>query len=549
MLCILMLSVCTYVNAQDAPQSNTAFGNSNAIPGQALVQLQSGENIESLEQALSVISPELAIEIEQLGYSFNIFRLKFDETELPAHVLTRQLASLDLVLHAQQNHYLTQRKIPGDPSYSLQWNLNNNGSGGILDADIDAPEAWDISTGGITENGDSIVIAVIDDGFDLGHEDLYFWRNRLEIEGNGIDDDNNGYIDDVQGWDATDSVDILPVASHGTHVCGIAAALGDNAIGMTGINWNTAILPIYADVEEDDVVAAYIYVAEMRKRYDETDGAEGAFVVVTNSSFGIDFAQPADYPIWCGLYDSLGALGILSPAATINAYQNIDVIGDVPTACESDFVIAVTNTNISDEINNAGYGAATIDLGAPGTFVYSTTPGDNYGFNTGTSMATPHVAGTVALMYSAACQRFIDDYAIDPGGMSLLIKEYLLLSVDTISDLQGKSVSGGRLNIFHALELMRDDYCESSGFETPSAASSFVIYPNPAKEMVFIQFEDLQQGFELTQIQLLNMLGQVLRNTSISSSSEQSASFNISGLAAGLYQVKIGNQIQSLVIH
>src|SRR5690606_10330895 len=108
-----------------------------------------------------------------------------------------------------------------------------------------------------------------------------------------------------------------------------------------------------------------------------------------------------NYPIWCGFYDDLGAHGILSAGATANANWNIDTMGDVPTACPSDYMVAVTNTTHNDTKNGgAGYGATQIDLGAPGTSILSTTPGGGYGTSTGTSMATPHVAGAIGLIIS-----------------------------------------------------------------------------------------------------------------------------------------------------
>jgi hypothetical protein len=449
------------------------------IPGQYLLQLQPSQQPAAWLASLQDAYADQAIALKPLAPALGLYRLDLAPESDPSIWLAR-LQALPGVHTAQVNHHLQKRLIPSDPNFPLQWGMNNLGGLGMAGADIDAPEAWDISTGGVSALGDTIVIAVVDDGFDLNHEDLWFWTNRSEMPGDGLDNDGNGFTDDYQGWNASDQSPDLPVVLHGTHVCGIAAAKGNNGVGVTGVNWSTPILPVFAELEEDDVVAAYGYIHAMRKRYDASGGAEGAFVVVTNSSFGLDFAQPEDFPIWCAMYDSLGALGILSPAATINAFQNVDIIGDVPTTCSSPYMIAVTNTDNDDELHGAGFGAENIDLGAPGTGVYSTAPGNTYTYNTGTSMATPHVAGTIALLYAAACPRFLEDYRLDPAGMALLIRQYLLDGVTPVDDLALRSVSGGRLNIHQAMLALLDGYCRPDGLEqTPAVSEKPRVYPNP----------------------------------------------------------------------
>ena len=142
-------------------------------------------------------------------------------------------------------------------------------------------------------------------------------------------------------------------------------------------------------------------------RYDETEGAEGAYVVATNASWGLTGGQPADSPIWCDLYDVLGANGILNMGATANQNLDIDVVGDLPTACPSDFLISVTNLNDNDQkVTAAGFGSSTIDIGAYGEGAFTTTIGGGYGTFAGTSAATPAVSGAVGLLYSAPCAAF-----------------------------------------------------------------------------------------------------------------------------------------------
>jgi subtilisin family serine protease len=353
------------------------------------------------------------------------------------------------IKHIQNNHTnITLRAItPNDPYYSQQW----------APAKISLPDTWDeFTTGGYTSTGDEIVVAVIDAGFDLNHEDLSFWKNIYDIPNNGIDDDNNGYIDDYDGWNAYNHNGVITSSLHGTHVAGIAGAIGNNSKGgVSGVNWGVKILPVCGSgntQNEATVIESYSYVLEMRATYNETNGQRGAFIVATNSSFGVDMGNPANYPIWCSMYDALGNVGILSCAATANENWNIDQVGDVPTACSSEYLIAVTNTTSADVKNtDAGYGVNTIDIGSPGTTIYSTLPNNTYGNLTGTSMATPQVAGVIALMYAAMPQSMIQEYKTNPASFSLSVRQYLLDGADKIPSLDGL-VASGRLNAYAAVQ-------------------------------------------------------------------------------------------------
>lgn len=505
---------------------------SSVIPGELLVQLSSKDDAAALRTRLQQRFPESDGRLIPLSRQLSYFRLDFDPAQ-DGEAILEYLQSFPSVLAAQHNHKLEQRTLPNDANFDMQWGLDNDGSMGLEDADVDAPEAWDITTGGLTADGDTIVIAVVDDGFDLDHEDLWFWKNRGEIPFDLLDNDGNGYVDDFDGWNVHDSLPLLPERLHGTHVCGIAAARGDNGIGISGLNWNTPILPVYAETEEDDVVAAYSYIYETRLRYDQTDGAEGAFVVTINSSFGLDFADPEEFQIWCGMYDSLGSIGILCPAATINSNIDVDVFGDVPTACESPWVIGVTNTNDDDERDNAGYGQTHIDLGAPGTLILSTTPNDNYGLNTGTSMSTPHVAGTVALLFAAGCERFISDYKYNPAGMALFLKEVLLDGTDTVSDLIGQTVSGGRLNVHQSLLLLEERYCSTSIAPGIQSGLSASISPNPARNFLHVSISAGQLG---STWQIIDLNGRSLKQGILDS---QDKRLDISHLPVGLYLLRM----------
>lgn len=450
-LCTSLLILLNFAFISYAQQSH--------IPGKVMVMLNPEVDVKKTVQGLNENHPGANFNINrEVTAEWNIWLLEFDN-----HFISDESALL-LVNHWQgvtmaQFDYPVQLRVttPNDPSFAQQWALNNTGqNGGTADADVDAPEAWDITTGGNTVNGDTIVVAVIDGGFQGDHPDLAanYWKNYAEIPGNGIDDDGNGYIDDTDGWDAFNNDGSLPTDLHGTHVAGIIGAKGDNATGISGVNWNVKIMRVAGSSgNTSTVVAAYGYVAKQRKLYNQTNGAAGAFVVSTNSSFGVDFGQATNYPIWCAFYDTLGTLGILSAGAGPNSNTNVDTQGDIPTTCPSKYLIGVTNTRRNDTRNpSSGYGPINIDIGAPGTEIYSTVAGSSYSNLTGTSMATPHVAGAIGLYYSAACSDFINNYKSNPGPYALLMRSYVLRGVDSISAMSATTSSKGRLNLFKGVQ-------------------------------------------------------------------------------------------------
>lgn len=455
------------------PESASAQKAAAFFPGELIVQLVPGHSISAIQDREMVVNGEkFEIKLNKtLSQTLNIHLVSFPEY-IPARLVLSEIRDWDEILIAQVNHQLSPRTtFPNDSFFNVQqWSLNNTGQfGGTPDADIDAPEAWDVTTGGLTAQGDTIVIAVIDGGFDLYHPDLHFFKNRLDIPGNGWDDDGNGYVDDFDGWNSITSTGEVhttgATANHGTHVAGIAAARGNNAIGISGVNWNAQVMPIKSsDNVESEVVEAYAYALDMRRAYNNSGGSAGAFVVVTNASFGVDEADPADFPLWCGMYDSLGAAGVLSAGATMNLNLDVDVTGDVPTACASDYLVAVTNTTNNDsKFGGAAYGDTTIDIGAPGTSIYSTIGGGNYISFTGTSMASPHVAGAIALLFSAACPDLIADYKANPGATALLFREFLLNGADSLANLTGLVATDGRLNLYNSVQLVQN-YCSAGCF-------------------------------------------------------------------------------------
>ena len=433
------------------------------VAGEFLVSIAQNADIQRIVQRLERIEgvPTELKAVEKIANPMNIWRLTFNSNDVEEDELLYLLRSHPDVKIAQYNHIVESRaKTPNDSLFSKQWQWNNTGqTSGKVDADVDAIEAWDITTGGLTSAGDTIVIAVIDDGTDLTHPDLAqnLWKNNQEIPNNKIDDDGNGYVDDYLGWNHALQNDNVGNGKHGVSVNGMIGARGNDKKGVTGINWNVKIMniaPFPTSSNEATVIAAYSYAYTMRKMYNQTNGKKGAFVVATNLSWGKDLGQPSDAPIWCAFYDTLGTVGILSVAATSNnSSLDIDAVGDLPTACPSDFMLSVHSTNANDA-NSSAFGQKTIDIGAPGNSIYTTTAGGKYGNTSGTSFASPLVAGIVALSYSSPCVFLAKQAKKDPAGTALAIKKYILESADAVADLKKLNVSGGRANAFGVLQTI-----------------------------------------------------------------------------------------------
>lgn len=442
-LAIMALSVFSYAQVPQESQKSTTY-----VENEFIIWLEQGVDATTFAANSNVgISPK-----RMLSKRLNIWLFEIADKAESREVKMEQLWKNPSVRVIQNNHTnITLREaIPDDPYYGQQW----------APAIMSLPQAWEeFTTDGVTATGDTIVVAVIDGGADLSHEDLNFWKNTLEIPFNGIDDDGNGYIDDYDGWNAYNHNGHVGSNYHGTHVSGIIGAIGNNGKGVSGVNWNVKILPIGgSSSNESIVVEAYSYALEMRARYNETNGAEGAFIVATNSSFGVDYGDPNDYPIWCSMYDEMGDVGILSCGAGPNMNVNVDVVGDVPSACPGDYLIGITNTTSQDEkYGNAGYGVNNIDIGAPGTAIYSTTPNNGYNGSTGTSMATPQVSGTIALMYAALPEEMMQACKSDPASFCLSVKYHLLNGADHLQSLEGLVASERRLNAYSAIESILYD--------------------------------------------------------------------------------------------
>lgn len=340
------------------------------------------------------------------------------------------LQSDDAVMYAEPNYILVKQALPNDPLFSQQWNLHNIGQTGWRpDVDIDAPEAWDITTG-----SDSVVIAVIDSGIAYDHPDLAanVFRNEIECVPDGLDNDGNGYVDDCHGIDtANGDSDPLDDEGHGTMVAGVIGAIGNNAIGGAGIAWHVKLLPCkFIDPSGGgstaDAVTCLDYVATLRDR--------GVNIVATNNSWGS--ALPSD-----ALVDAIDAQlqrGVLFVTAAGNGGQDNDIFPQYPCAIYRPNVICTASIDdIGAYSTFSGRGFRSVLIGAPGEDVPTTTFDGGYGFFSGTSAAAPHVAGAIALLK-----------AQDPSRDWRVLKNLAFTSVNPTLPEDTTSVM---LNVGHAM--------------------------------------------------------------------------------------------------
>ncbi|WP_170853658.1 S8 family serine peptidase [Lishizhenia tianjinensis] len=421
-------------------------------PQQLLVQLQPHTNLQAFQSELAQNGLEQT-DISLLSKNMSIYLLVWSDATISNAQAMSKVRACKGVINLQNNHFIQEREtIPTDPSFANTWHHKNTGqTGGTTDNDIDTPDAWDITTGGVTATGDTIVVCILEGGgANMNHPDLVnnIYHNHHEIPNNNIDDDGNGYVDDVNGWNVNLNSDTHSSGNHGTAVMGMIGASANNGIGSTGVNHNVKMMLVSGfNMSESSVIAAYDYPLTQRKLYNQSAGSNGAFVVATNASWGIDGANPANYPLWCAYYDTLGVHGILNCGATTNQNFNVDTGGDMPTACGSDYMISVTASNHNDQRTFSGYGATTIDLAAPGESVLLPSGSSSYATTSGTSFASPCVAGAIALAYSAPCASFASIYASNPQAGANYVRLNLLNTVDAVPSLASECVTGGRLNV------------------------------------------------------------------------------------------------------
>jgi subtilisin family serine protease len=344
------------------------------------------------------------------------------------------------VLYAEPNYIVRTAQhvqlTPNDPNFTQLWGLHNTGqTGGTPDADIDAPEAWDITTG-----SSSVVVFVIDTGVDYNHPDLVanVWTNPGEIPGNNVDDDGNGYIDDVYGIDTFyNDTNPFDGDGHGTHVHGTIGAVGNNSVGVVGVNWSVKVghckfLSDSGSGSTAGAISCLQYILNLK----QTGNPANDIIATNNSWGGGGFSQ--------ALYDAIKAhmnAGILFIAAAGNSSANNDTALFLPASYYLPNVISVAATTHTDaKAGFSNYGRRTVHVGAPGQGILSTTPGNTYSTFSGTSMATPHVTGLAALIKAQF-----------PSFTWYQIRNRILATGDVTTGMQNVTISDRRINAYGAL--------------------------------------------------------------------------------------------------
>ncbi|HSW40816.1 MAG TPA: S8 family peptidase, partial [Acidobacteriota bacterium] len=359
-------------------------------------------------------------------------RVRIPRGMLVQHAVSHFVKSPD-VLYAEPNYIVNLHRIPDDPLFIYQWGLHNTGSlGGYAGADIKAATAWDLATG-----SDNAVVAVIDTGVDYTHPDLAgnMFRNLADCAIDGFDSDGNGYIDDCHGINTVNGVsDPMDYIGHGTVIAGIIGAVGNNATGITGVNWTTRILPCRFFDDSGygttaDAIECLDYVAEMKDR--------GVNIVASNNSWGGTAYSMA-------LHDAIAShleRGILFITSAGNDGMNNDSLMPYPCSYDLPNIICVAMTDMYDRLSvDSNFGKGVVHLAAPGVDIVSAYPGENYAILTGTSAAVPFVSGVAGL---------IRGYF--PGLDWRGVKNRILAGGDARTSLAATTVTGSRLNANGAL--------------------------------------------------------------------------------------------------
>ncbi len=412
----VILLLCLVLTSLSLPsQGRTAASTEGAefTPGHLLVRFQ-GLTSEALKEAARV---DIGAKLQRRYDLVSDLELLTLPAGLSVAEAVDRVSRLPQVFYAQPDYIYHTTVIPNDPRWGDLWGMTN----------IKAPTAWDTFTGNA-----SLVVADIDTGIDYNHPDLAanVWTNPGEIAGNGIDDDLNGYIDDIHGWDfAYDDNDPFDGNGHGSHTAGTIGATGNNGVGVVGVNWNVKIMALKflndsGSGTTADAISSVQYATMMK-------------VKISNNSWGGGSYDQA-------LYDAINAaksVGHLFIAAAGNSGINTDRRPHYPSSYNLDNIISVAAIDSSDaKASFSNYGATTVDLGAPGVSILSTTPGNNYEYYSGTSMAAPHVSGVAALLYG-----------MHPDWTYQSVRDAILKNVRSVSSMQGKTVTGGVLDAAAAL--------------------------------------------------------------------------------------------------
>ena len=437
-LSIITLALLPCLAAAKLPDANSTTQKVTASSDSIIVKYKKNASPEMRKQARSLVKAKISDlnndEVDDNFTSLFSGRLaKFKVSGMSAKEAIERLKSHQAIEYVEPDYRVSIAATPNDPRFEDLWGLNNEGqTGGTADADIDAPEAWSISTG-----SRDVVVGVIDTGVDYSHPDLAanVWVNSGEIAGDGIDNDGNGYVDDVHGINAiTDAGDPMDDEGHGTHVSGTIGASGNNGVGIVGVNHDVSIagckfLAADGTGSTSGAIKCIDYMVGLKN--------SGVNLRVLNNSWGGGGYSQA-------LADAITAseeADILFVAAAGNDAVDNDVNPHYPSNYENDNVLSIASTDSRDNMSGfSQWGLTSVDMGAPGSAILSTIPGGGYASYSGTSMATPHVAGAAALVLS-----------VNPDLTTLELKELLMSSGDANAALNGKTVAGTRLNVNQAL--------------------------------------------------------------------------------------------------
>lgn len=411
------------------------------VPGELLVQFKRGASADARSRALARVDGRVLMRLKAAAQRRDgrgdLERVTLRQGLAMAAAL-RALQADPAVDFAEPNWIYTTQETSDDPYYTSGqlWGMQGAGTTPANVYGSGAAAAWEA---GKTCSSD-VVVGIIDEGMHVRHQDLR--ANILavpgEIAGNGIDDDGNGYVDDVNGWDFFNndaSVFDGRTDDHGTHVAGTVGAAGGNAKGVAGVCWNIKMVSAKflgaGGGSTADAILAVDYMTDLKTRH-------GLNLVATNNSWGGGgFSQ--------GLKDAIdraGAADILFVAAAGNSSANMENTNFYPAGYDSDNIISVANITSSGNLSgSSNYGATRVDLGAPGSGIWSTVPGrfkfqSKYASYSGTSMASPHVAGAVALYKS-----------LNPNATGAQIKAAILAATIPTPSLAGRTVTGGRLDV------------------------------------------------------------------------------------------------------
>jgi subtilisin family serine protease len=431
--------------------------------GELLVKFKSGGVASSSVKAHQAVRASV---VKRYSLVSNLEHVKLPKGTSVKDAVMLYMANPD-VEYAEPNYIRKATTIPNDTIFGQQWALNNTGAfaGGTPDADIDAPEAWDVSTG-----SRGVIIAVIDTGVDYNHADLVqnIWKNPDENCTNGIDDDANGFIDDCVGWNFfDDNNQPLDDAPHGTHVAGIIGALGNNMMGISGVMWYVQMMPLrfmgfHADPAECD---GEHFCGEVADEVEAIEYAAANGAKVINASYGGNEFSNAER-------DAIAAANtanITFVASAGNEGANNDLTPLYPASHDLPNIISVAATDQNDQrAAFSNFGATSVDVAAPGVYILSTIPAfiepNGYDFFDGTSMAAPHVSGLAGLL-----QGYYTHF--NHHQVIATILNY----TDRITSLIGSIGTAGRINAYRAISsLQTPESVSSEALSTSSIAIKWV---------------------------------------------------------------------------